>query len=288
MLAACVLNAIVGAGFYHAHQLDPRASPTAGIFLRILANFACLLVPLAQGRALPRLHPWRGHRCLWLWGLFGVLCTSTYFLAVPLVGAGLTMFLSAGSGIVVAALSPILCGQRTRRVHYLGAAGSFVGLSFLVPAGGGGSLLGAVLAVFSGLAGGLALLMVARVRSAHRPETVMLHWTTANLLACGGFLFFFPPLWPTRPEAWAAYISAGLCAAASQYLTTLAYQKAPAPLLACLCYLSPVLGILADSVLFGMNLSTTAWIGVATVLFFGLALPLLKGPGETCGHTRAP
>lgn len=278
MLIACVLSALCGAAFFFALRNEPGASPLAGIFLRVLCNISCLAIPLLRGAAPPKLRRWRGNRGLWCWGVLGVIATTSYYLALPLVGAGLTMFLNAGSGIFVAALAPWLTGQRTARCHWLGALGSCAGLYLLcLPSGGGlRSALGALLALLSGLFGGLGYLLVARARAAYRPETVMLHWTFVNLIAYLGFLFFYPPKWPALGDTWLLFTVAGLCGAASQYFTSLGYQKAPASLAACLCYLGPVLGLALDACLFGMRFGAGELAGAALVLAFGVAVPLLK------------
>ncbi|RZA09825.1 MAG: hypothetical protein EOP11_00285, partial [Proteobacteria bacterium] len=69
IITACVFSALGGAGFFHALRSEPGVSATAGILLRILANFSCLLIPLCAGRPLPTLRRWQGNRSLWLWGV---------------------------------------------------------------------------------------------------------------------------------------------------------------------------------------------------------------------------
>jgi drug/metabolite transporter (DMT)-like permease len=276
MLLACLLSALSTVGFFQAHTSDPNFSAPAGVLVRILANFSCLLIPLLRRKPLPKLQPWRGHRSLWLWALLGVLATTCYYLALPRVGCGITMFLNAGSGIFIAALAPYLLAQRTNRACWVGALGSFAGLFLLTPSGQGGSgpALGAFLAILSGLFGGLAFMMVARRRGKCSIESVMLHWGVANLIAYSGFLFFFPPTWPAGSAAWSALMLAGLAGAGSQYFTAVAYRKAPAALAACLCYLSPVLAIVCDAYLFNVKFGASALVGGAIVLFFGIGLPL--------------
>lgn len=278
ILGACVLNVAAASGFFFAHRVDPSFSAGAGIFVRILANFSCLLIPLSQGRALPRLLPWVGNRSLWLWGFFGVLTTGTYYLSIPLIGGGLSLFLNAGSGIFIVALAPLLTGQSSCWLHWLGALGSFSGL-FLLSSGAANpsSALGYLLAIVSGLFGGLALLMVARrARKPYPTDTVMFHWTLVNFVACSGFLFFVSPTWPAAPGAWVALVLAGFAATASQFLTAYAYQRAPAALVACLTYCGPVLSVAVDAWVFGLPFTTATIFGAGLVLAFGLLLPLLR------------
>jgi len=278
MIIACLFGALCGASFYQALRTEPGVSPLAGVLVRILANLSCLVVPFLRGSALPKLRRWRGNRGIWCWGVLGAISTTCYYLAVPLVGSGLTMFLNAGSGIFVAALAPKLTGQRTARAQIFGALGSFAGLYLLcLPSGAGASAaLGGVLALLAGFFGGVGYLLVARARAAYRPETVMLHWTFVNLVAYAGFLFFYPPRWPTMGDTWLFFVVAGLCAAASQYFTSLSYQKAPAALAGCLSYLCPVLGLAVDALAFGFRFGPTELTGAALVIAFGVAMPILK------------
>lgn len=278
VLLACVFSALGGVAFFGAMRGEPGTSALAGLLVRVLCNFSCLAVPLWKGTSLPRIRRWSGNRGLWCWGALGVVSTASYYLALPLVGSGIAMFLNAGSGIFVAALGPALTGQRTARACWLGAAGSFVGLYLLCLPGAGEmhSAFGAFLALLSGLFGGLAYLLVARARAAYRAETVMLHWSFVNVLAVLGFVFFFPPRWPGLADTWLLFGLAGLCGAASQYLTSIGYQKAPPSLAACLAYLCPVLGLALDATLFGFRFGLPELVGAAIVVGFGVALPLAK------------
>lgn len=278
ILAACALNALVGAGFYFAYQLDPKMSPATGGFIRVLCNFSCLFVPLFYVRALPKLRPWHGNRALWLWAFFGVLTTSLYFASIPMVGSGMSMFLNAGSGIFIVALAPFLTGQKSPLFHWLGVLGSFGGLYLLGhSASGANSAIGSFFALLSGLFGGLAMLMVARARKNYSPESIMLHWTVANVIAYAGFFFFIPPVLPTVGGAWVVLILTGVAAAGSQYLTAISYQRSSASFVACLSYLTPVLSLALDAIVFGFSFSRSALLGAAMVLGFGLILPLMAG-----------
>lgn len=278
IILACVINALVGAGFYYAYQIDPGMSAGTGGFIRVLANFSCLLIPLSQGRALPRIRAWHGNRALWLWAFFGVLTTSAYYLSIPLLGAGLSMFLNAGSGIFIVALAPLLAGQRSPLFHWFGVLGSFAGL-FLLGQSANGSVpaVGALLAVLSGLFGGLAMLMVARARKNYSPDSIMFHWTIANCLAYAGYFFFTPPTFPSLALTWGVLVVTGLGAAASQYLTAVSYQRSSASFVACLSYLTPIFSLVIDACIFGFSFSRSAILGAALVLGFGLVLPILGG-----------
>lgn len=277
ILFACALNAYVGAGFFLARQVDTSYSPETGIFLRVLMNLSCFLIPLCFGNPAPRPLRWKGNRSLWAWGMFGVITTTTYYLAFSYTTVGTVNFLNAGSGIFIVALAPILCAQSTPISHWLGVIGSLLGLYLLgSPSSAAFTSLGSILATVSGLFGGLAMLMVARTRKAYRPETIMFHWTLVNLVAYCLFLSVRSPVWPSEPAAWGYLLSAGLAAAWSQYFMAYSYQRAPASLVACLTYLGPVLSLAVDVIVFKLHYPVTSLLGAGLILGFGCFFPLWK------------
>jgi len=268
----------VGIAFYSARKAEPGFSPFAFIYLRVIANFSCLLFPLLRGRRLPRLQSWRGSKPLWLWGCCGLGTTTTFFFAINYSPVGVVNFLNSGSGVFIAGLAPVLAGQPTPLLDWVGILGSMVGLFFLSrPDTGDFSPKGAALAIFSGMCTAVAYLMIARTRKrALPPETFMLHWTFVSFCAYSIFLAFVPIAWPQLPYTWLLMLVAGLSAAWSQYLTTIAYSKAPASLVACLTYLGAVLSVAADTFFFGIIYPRDALMGAAIVICFGCLLPLWK------------
>lgn len=278
ILCACVLNMMVGIAFYSARKAEPGFSPFAFIYLRVVANISCLLFPLLRGRRLPRLQSWRGSKPLWLWGCCGLGTTTTFFFAINYSPVGVVNFLNSGSGVFIAGLAPVLAGQPTPLLDWLGIFGSMVGLFFLSrPDTGDFSPKGAALAIFSGLCTAVAYLMIARTRKRNlNPETYMLHWTVVSLCAYTILLVVMPIEWPRLGYTWAAMLVAGLSAAWSQYMTTIAYSKAPASLVACLTYLGAVLSVAADTFIFGIVYPQEALVGALIVMFFGCFLPLWK------------
>ncbi len=278
ILCACVLNMMVGIAFYAARKAEPGFSPFAFIILRVLTNSSCLLLPLLRGRKLPRLQGWRGNKALWLWGCCGLGTTTTFFYAINYSPVGVVNFLNSGSGIFIAGLAPVFTGQSTPLLDWFGIVGSMAGLFLLSrPDTGDFSPIGAALAIFSGMCTAVAYLMIARTRKrAHAPELFMLHWTLVSLLAYTLLLIMMPISWPQQSTTWLLLLAAGLSASWSQYLSTLAYSKAPASLMACLTYVGAVLSVTADTFIFGIIYPHEALLGAAIVMFFGCFLPLWK------------
>lgn len=278
ILAACVLNVVMGAGFYFARKADPSYDAMSGVFIRVVCNLIFVSLPLLRGGAFPKILPFKQNRPLWLWGFCGLLNTTSFFQSISMVGAGLTSFLNAGSGIFIASLAPLLAFQRTPLRDWLGVLFSLFGLFLITSAKFqfAGQTIGFALGIFSGMASAIGYLMVARTRGKYGPETVMLHWTLVNLTAFSLYFMLSPPHWPQVSAAWIALVVTGLTAASAQYLTAKAYQNAPASLVACLTYLSPVISVVVDIVYFKIPFQTQALVGIFIVLIFGATMPLLR------------
>lgn len=269
----------MGAAFYQAHMLDPKFSSLGGSFIRVLANLAFIMIPIALGRGewgQLLLKPGQ-HRVLWLWGLFGALTVTCFFGALSLIGNGLASFLSASSGVFVAALAPFIARQRTGPAIWIGVLGAVAGLYLL---GRTTSLevspWGACLALLSGFFAAVAYLLVARTGSRYTPQTVMMTWCVAALSA--HFIAFIASgvSFPASPLAWILLVAAGLAASLSMHFTTVAYQNAPAGLVASLSYLAPVLSLGLDAIFFGIRPGPQAGLGALLVVGFGAFLPFLR------------
>lgn len=275
ILIASIFGALMGVAFFAAHRLEPAFSSFSGSFIRVLANLAFILLPIS-GAGRPKLLTPVRHHSLWLWGFFGALTVTSYFAAVALLGSGTSAFLSASSGVFIAALSPLIARQRVSRLNWLAIAGAVSGM-FLMSSGAvhGQSSLGVGLALASGLCGALAYLMVARTKSVYATSTLMMTWCLSAIAAHLLIFCFFPVDWPKSLAAWALLGAAGVAASLNQNFTARAFQLAPASLVASLSYLAPVISLLLDSIVFGIRPTATEGLGAALILGFGAMLPML-------------
>lgn len=279
ILFAGLLNALVGAGFYFAYHHEAGISAMAGVYVRVICNLFLVPLPWMLGRPGPQrknfLEP-----ILWLWGGFGVLSAGSYYLALLKMGSGMTMFLNTGSGLFIAGLAPWIAGQALDRRNLIAIFGCLVGMSFIA----GPSLNQTTsiwdigLGIGSGLFAAIAYLIVARMRSRFSADTLLLHWTFANILVMGIVLLCIPTEWPSRVETWAILFISGIAAAGSQYMTATAYQLGQASIVACLSFLGPLLSVLTDMWLFEVELSQLAWVGVMAVTLCGMVLPFMRVP----------
>lgn len=283
ILTACALNVVVAAGFYYAGIIDPTYSPLSGICIRILANLTCLLPALWLGRGLPRFQRVREEYDLWTWALLSLAGVATYYFGVTLLGPGQATLLHAGSGVFIIAFAPLITRQETPRLHQVAGLGCMLGIAMLIQANPGerGTPFGYSLALASGVFTSLAYLTVARGGSKHSPESVTLHWTAANLAVAGVVSLVYPYQWPTLTLSWVLLVTAGLCAAASQYLTALAYQRSGASLIACLSFSGPLLSVIVDLLIFKLPVSAAAISGMAAILLCGLIVPLSRVSGTS-------
>ncbi|MCB0361771.1 MAG: DMT family transporter, partial [Bdellovibrionales bacterium] len=245
VLLGCLLSAIMGAAFFKAHLEDPEFTSFSGSFVRVLASLV-LIVSTASTelRFQFQLSPLQ-HKSLWAWGFFGALTVTTYFSAINLIGSGTTAFLSASSGLFIAALAPLLAKQKPKPITWVAIFGGILGTYFLsAHSMRQDSLLGTITALLSGLFGAIAYLMIARTREKYRVSTLMMTWSLSALIAHLAIFCFAPPIWPSNQAAWLYLGLAGASASLAMHFTTLAFQKAPAVLVASLSYLAPLLSLL--------------------------------------------
>jgi S-adenosylmethionine uptake transporter len=270
VLLAALANAGAGALVLSVKE-DPGFSPIVAMAIRVAANLLLLLLffrPSIEIRS-----PFR-QPTLWAWGFFGALTSYCYFGALPLAGAGLTNFLSAGSGVFIGAFAPFFLGRKTTGVQWLGILVSFFAM-YLIAAPEGRLGEGFLLAICSGIFAAFAYLMVAHRSSRESVAVVMSHWTIPNLALCAFFLIFSTPNFPTLPLTWIVLFVAGIMVASAQALLSIAYKSGEAQSIACLSYATPVFGLFFDLLLFGLEISLNAWLGCALILAFGMSLPLI-------------
>ena len=81
--------------------------------------------------------------------------------------------------------------------------------------------------------------------------------------------------WPMGVSTWIFLLVASVLASLSQYFTTVAYALTPAAPVASLGYLTPVLGLAIDLLIFRIPHGVTELVGSMVVIVFGVWLPFL-------------
>lgn len=275
MAIACVLWAVMGCCLYSAHRVEPGLSVLASSAVRVVINLmATLWIALEMG-CLGQLAGDRNWK-LWLWGVLGAVTVTSYFLAIAKIGMGEATFLQAGSGLLITALAPVFLKEENSWREWIGAVGCFVGV-YLIACGGVGIRLGggAAFAIGSGVSAAFAYLVLSKTRQSYSPLVVMAYWSVTCFIFHFFLLSFFSVHFPTCLLGWGLLMGAAFFGTAGQFLTTLAYQKGPTVSVTQVSYLTAVITLFFDAVLFQLMPGGDALLGCGMILFFGLGLPLL-------------
>ena len=273
MLLGCACFAVMSLaiGFAHAAQLD--LSSTASSAVRSVVNLV-VIVGLARGRAVLL---WGDRRpSLWLRGAAGALALLTYFSSLSRVGIGEAAFLNSTSTFWVAALAPLVLGERGRPLVWAAVVASVVGTALLAaPREGVHDTAGRLLGALSGVAAAVAYLGVRRSAASNPPLVVVFYFIAASTLACLVLAAVTPVAWPRTPGVWLHLGLAGLAATAGQLLMTRAYQLGPAAPIAALSTATPLLTAGAGLLFLGESPDPAARLGMLVLAGFGVGLPLL-------------
>ncbi|MGZ8216381.1 DMT family transporter [Methylomagnum sp.] len=275
MALAGILFSVMGVGVYAASLTQiPVAAPMVS-FIRVAVNLLILAVPALLLGELPALFGDRRFS-LWLRGLFGGVSLILSFAAIQRIGPGESAFLSASSGVFVAALGPFVLGQRNSAWVWVAIGGALAGLFLLFqPRLEATDFLGRLMGLTSGLLAALAYLMVARAGRSNPPSTVVFYFCfVAALLHLAYFAWHGTGL-PVGWEAWGWVLLAGLSGSAAQLYMTRAYQMAPAALVGAVAYIGPVMSVAFGVLLFDKVPDRDALLGCGLVLLCGVLLPFL-------------
>jgi S-adenosylmethionine uptake transporter len=245
-------------------------------FIRVGVNLLVLVLPaLLLGQARRLFGDLR--TSLWLRGLFGGLSLMLSFASIQRIGPGESAFLSASSGIFVAALGPWVLKQRNTRSDWLAILGALAGLLLLLqPRLGSTEFMGRLMGLSSGLLAALAYLMIARAGRSNAPRTVVFYFCLVAVLLHGLlFVWHGVPL-PEGRWAWVWTLTAGLTGSIAQFYLTRAYQLAPATLVSAVGYSAPVMSMVLGIFLFNKIPNPVALLGSGLIIAAGVALPFLS------------
>lgn len=275
MVLACTFSAAMSALFFLAFKNEPGLSVRTGSFLRVLANCLVLSLMVRKKRKSFRFF---GNReaSLWLWGLFGTLAVLTFYEGIARSGVALASLFQGLSGVVLIAMGPIILKQKNSFRTWVALIGSLAGFVLIkLNSNQPTSFQGLDLCAVSGIAAGLAYLMSAKASKNNSAEVIMFYWCLFCLIA-HLFLWVLTPMqWPMGVSTWIFLLVASVLASLSQYFTTVAYALTPAAPVASLGYLTPVLGLAIDLLIFRIPHGVTELVGSMVVIVFGVWLPFL-------------
>lgn len=276
MLLACSLFAVMASCVFAASRTQPPVAAAMVSFIRVGVNLLVLVLPaLVMGQVRSLFGDLRAS--LWLRGLFGGASLMLSFASIQRVGPGESAFLSASSGIFVAALGPWVLKQRNTRYDWLAILGALAGLLMLLqPRLGSTEFMGRLMGLSSGLLAALAYLMIARAGRSNTPRTVVFYFCFVAVLLHGvWFVWRVVPL-PEAREAWGWTLAAGLTGSIAQFYLTRAYQLAPATLVSAVGYSAPVMSMVLGIFLFNKIPGPLALLGAGLIITAGVALPFLS------------
>ena len=274
-VAALLFAAMAGCVFAVSIGPNPLAAPVVS-FIRVGVNLGLILIPVLFSGTLRTLFG-DLRPSLWLRGLFGGTSLMLSFLSIQRIGPGESAFLTATSGIFVAAMGPWILGQRNQWSDWIAILGAFVGLYLLVsPEGPNQDLLGRLMGLGSGFLAALAYLMVSRAGRSNHPITIVFYFSLIGFLIHGLWFSIVGLRLPVDQRAWGLALGAGLLGTLAQFFLTRAYQRAPAAKVSAMGFLSPVLSLWVSVVFFAVQPSVRALWGCFLILLAGVFLPFVS------------
>lgn len=280
-LCFSAMSVLVGA----AHRQDPSLSPWVTSAYRSVVNVAILVAIQARE---PRLLLGDLRPALWARGVLGAASLLTYFVALGRLGIGEAAFLNTSSTTWVAALAPVVLGERTRGSTWLAVALSLVGMALLsVPRGAhsiesllAGDAVGRAAGLASGLCAAGAYLGVRRASATNRPVTIVFYFTAvASLVSVVGALVT-GAAWPTDATLLALLVCAGIAATGGQLAMTEGYRHGPAAPLAVAAAAGPLFTTVAGVVVLDQVPDALGLLGMAILLVASVVLPFVTARSE--------
>jgi len=254
-----------------AHARDPDLSTLVASTVRASVNLAVLV-------ALRATDPWSlfGDRrpALLTRGVLGGLSLLTYFGALSVIGVGEAAFLNQTSAVWVAALAPLVLGERTPRLVWVAVTGSMIGVALLAEPRSGDAV-GRALALGSGLFAAGAYLSIRRAGETNSPVVIVFYFTLIATLLAGTLVLITGAPAPKDAATLGWLAMSGLAATGGQLIMTLAYRLGKAGPIAAAGATGALLHALGGWALFGQVPDARAAVGMAILLVSGVALPLI-------------
>lgn len=199
----------------------------------------------------------------------GLICSSMFFVAgltsIPLASATTLTFISP---MLVTALSIPLLGEYVGLRRWAAIAVGLVGVLIVVRPGTGTFGPAAIYPMLSATSWALAIILTRKLAGIDRP------WTAMCYAAIVGFAVLSVAVVPVfiMPNLTQIGLAAIIAIAATggQFLTVLAFQRAPASLLAPFTYVQLVWSTLLGYLVFSNLPDRWTWIGATVIVSSGL------------------
>ncbi|MCS6877779.1 MAG: DMT family transporter [Geminicoccaceae bacterium] len=232
--------------------------------------FCLLLLVVLRRRGEPPVPRGLGHPLLLARSAFEIAVTAFFFAALALMPLGDAVAILFVSPVLLTALAGPLLGERVDRRHWSAVLAGFAGVLLIVRPGGGGYGVEALLPLLAASAiAGRDLL--ARRLPARLDNRTVVFATTLALLAFGALVA--PWSWRTpTPEFLAGVAVAALTVTLAFWSYVAATRTAEVAVLQPFKYASVPLSYVLGHLVFGETPDPAAAIGVALIVFSGLAI----------------
>ena len=203
---------------------------------------------------------------------FLLLSTIFFFAAIALIPLADAIALIFVSPLIVTALSPLVLGEQVGLRRWSAVIVGFLGALIVFRPGLGVLQWGALLAIFAGSTYAFYVLMTRKL-SGSAPPLVTLFYTA--LLGAAIMSAVMPFTW-VQPSAGhlVLMVTMGAIAASGHFLIIMAFERAPASLLAPYGYSEIVMATVVGYVAFGDFPDQWTWIGVAVIVCSGIYISL--------------
>jgi drug/metabolite transporter (DMT)-like permease len=200
-------------------------------------------------------------------GAFLVVATALFFAAIARIPLATALALLFCYPLIVSVLSPFVLGERADLSRWPVVVVGFIGILVILRPGLIAMDWGSVLALLAGCAYSLYFLATRKL-SGTAPPLVTLAYTAVFgvfVLTATAPLYWVQPAVADLP-----YMAGiGLAAACGHYLIILAFERAPASVLAPLGYGEIVMATVIGYVVFGEFPDRWTWLGIAIVIGSG-------------------
>lgn len=274
MLLAGAMFAMMGV---FAKAGAPHFSSAELVFYRSLVGMVSMGA-LARWRGWPlgTTH-WRLH---FTRGTAGVISLGLYFYCIGHLPLATAVTLNYTSPLFLAVITAVLLHERFGRLLVLSLAIAFAGVILLLePTLREDQFRFGVMGLGSGVLAAFAYANVKRLGATGEPSwRVVFYFTTLSTVAGGLWMLVAGASPVTRHNVW-MLAGLGLTATVGQFAMTRAYLTGNTVVVGTLSYSTVIFSTIFGLVLWGEDLSTAAWLGIALIVAGGvISVPAARRP----------
>ena len=241
------------------------------------------LVVWSRGQSLrtryPSMHLWRA--------LVGVISLGGWFYAIGQLPLATAMTLNYMSGVWIAAFvlgGALLYGSAGQALRQgpllLAVLVGFGGVTLVLhPTVAQNQVFAGVVGLLSGISAALAYMQVTALGKIGEPEERTVFYFALACAVVGGVAAWLTGFTPWDKVSWQAaawLIPIGLLASIGQWCMTRAYSHGATLVVANLQYSGIVFAAIYSLILFGDQIDSSAWLGIALIVVSGIAATVLR------------